>query len=138
MNQINGIAVKSLTENKPKHCIVGVPINIDFADIIESMRCESALRVTKTANGTKIPTSVVILNFKGQIPVKVKVGYFSFKIKPFIREPLRCYKCNAYSANSLREWSLADSDGFWGAEISSILLKLDLGKVEDALTRSSD
>ena len=65
-------------------------------DIIESVRCESALSVTKTANETKIPTSVVILNFKGQIPVKVKVGYLSFKIKPFIREPLRCYKCNAY------------------------------------------
>ena len=93
---INGIAVKSLTENKPKQCIVGVPMNIDIADIIESVRYENALRVTKTANGTKIPTSVVILNFKGQIPVKVKVGYLSFKIKPFIREPLRCYKCNAY------------------------------------------
>ena len=96
MSQINGIAVKALTENKPKHCIVGVPMNIDIADIIESVQCESAIRVTKTANGTKIPTSVVILNFKGQIPVKVKVGYLSFKIKPFIREPLRCYKCNAY------------------------------------------
>ena len=70
-----------------------MPINIDIADIIESVCCESALRVTKTANGTKITTEV---NFKGQIPVKVKVGHLSFKIKPFIREPLRCYKCNAY------------------------------------------
>ena len=86
MSRINGIAVKALTENKPKHCIVGVPMNIDIANIIESVRCESTIRVTKTTNETKIPTSVVILNFKGQIPVKVKAGYLSFKIKPFIRD----------------------------------------------------
>ena len=26
----------------------------------------------------------------------MKVGYLIFKIKPFIREPVRCHKCNAY------------------------------------------
>ena len=40
MSQINDIAVKALTENKPNHCIVGVPMNTDIADIIESVRCE--------------------------------------------------------------------------------------------------
>ena len=54
MNQINSIAVKALTGNKPKHCVVGcVPMNVDVADIIESVRCKSAIRVTKTANGPR-------------------------------------------------------------------------------------
>ena len=39
MSQINGIAVKSLTENKPKHCIVGVPMNIELPTL--SNRCDA-------------------------------------------------------------------------------------------------
>ena len=34
MSQKNGIAVKALTMNKPKHFIVGMPMNVDIADII--------------------------------------------------------------------------------------------------------
>ena len=41
-------------------------------------------------------SSEVIFNFQDEIPDRVKIGYLSFKIKPYVREPTRCYKCNAY------------------------------------------
>ena len=41
-------------------------------------------------------SSVVILSFQGKVPDRVKLGYLSFKVKPYVREPTSCYKCNAY------------------------------------------
>lgn len=54
---------------------IALSTNIDTTDNIEVVRCESELRVIKIFNETKVPTSVVILNYNSQIPLKVKVGH---------------------------------------------------------------
>ena len=96
IKNLDGVAANAHVAAKPKYCIIGVPANVDDDSIKLSTGCGNATRIFKNIGGSKVASSVVILSFQGNIPDKVKIGYLSFKVKPYIREPTRCYKCNAY------------------------------------------
>ena len=96
IKNLDGVAANAHVAAKPKYCIIGVPANVDDDSIKLSTGCGNATRIFKNIGGSKVASSVVILSFQGNIPGKVKIGYLSFKVKPYVREPTRCYKCNAY------------------------------------------
>ena len=96
IKNLDGVAANAHVAAKPKYCIIGVPVNVDDETIKLGTGCESATRIFKSIGGSKVASPVVILSFQGKVPDRVKLGYLSFKVKPFVREPIRCYKCNAY------------------------------------------
>ena len=96
IKSLDGVAANAHVAAKTKYCIIGIPANVDDDSIKLSTGCGNATRVFKNIGGSKVASSVVILSFQDKIPDKVKIGYLSFKVKPYIREPTRCYKCNAY------------------------------------------
>ena len=81
---------------KPKYCIIGVPACVDDEAVKECTGYENAARVIKNVGRKKEASSMVILSFQGETSERVKIGYLSFKVKPYLREPTRCFKCNAY------------------------------------------
>ena len=96
IKNLDGVVANAHVAAKPKYCIIGVPVNVDEETIKLGTGCESATRVFKSIGGSKVASSVVTLSFQGKVPDRVKLGYLSFKVKPFVREPTRCYKYNAY------------------------------------------
>ena len=59
---------------KPKYCFIGVPISVDDETINLGTGCESATKVVKNIGGSKVASSVVILNFQNKVPDRVKIG----------------------------------------------------------------
>ena len=41
-------------------------------------------------------STTVCLNFQSELPSEVRTGYLLFKIRPYIPNPLRCFKCNRF------------------------------------------
>ena len=96
IKDLDGVSANARVAAKPKYCIIGVPACVDDETVKECTGCEKATRVIKSVGGKKEVSSVVILSFQGATPERVKIGYLSFKVKPYLREPTRCFKCNAY------------------------------------------
>ena len=77
-----------------KMVILGVPEDIELDDIKRESGCLSAYRISKKIKGAVVLTTAVVLTFiRGKAPDRVKLAYLSFRTKPFVAEPLRCYKC---------------------------------------------
>ena len=96
IKELDGVSASARVAAKPKYCIIGVPACVYDETVKECTSCENAARVIKNVGGRKEASSVVILSFQGETPERVKIGYLSFKVKPYLREPTRCFKCNAY------------------------------------------
>ena len=96
IKDLDGVSANARVAAKPKYCIIGVPACVDDETVKECTGCVKAARVIKNVGGKKEASSVVILSYQGATPERVKIGYLSFKVKPYLREPTRCFKCNAY------------------------------------------
>ncbi|GFV21163.1 RNA-directed DNA polymerase from mobile element jockey [Trichonephila clavipes] len=62
-------------------------------------------RITIKKDSTRIPTKHLILTFNSPIlPTNIKAGYLNCRIRPYIPNPLRCFKCQRFghSQNSCR------------------------------------
>jgi hypothetical protein len=53
-------------------------------------------RITVMRDGKITETPSVILAFEGNIPDKLQIGLYSFKVEPYIPKPIRCGKCQRY------------------------------------------
>ncbi|GFU76332.1 uncharacterized protein TNCV_285321 [Trichonephila clavipes] len=54
-------------------------------------------RITIKRDSNIIPTKHIILTFnKPKLPITVKAGYLNCKIRPYIPNPLRCFKCQRF------------------------------------------
>lgn len=48
-------------------------------------------------NGTKQESLSVLLQFREEVlPARVKVGFMSFYVRPYVPPPLRCFKCQRF------------------------------------------
>lgn len=83
-----------------KGVIYGVSAEISMEELIREIKEEDisdAVRIKVFRDGEKHETTTVILTFKeGALPERVFVGCLSFKVHPYRRPPLRCYKCQRY------------------------------------------
>ncbi|GFX68940.1 uncharacterized protein TNCV_682991 [Trichonephila clavipes] len=54
-------------------------------------------RITIKKNTTVFPTKHLILTFNSpNLPTSIKAGYLNCKIRPYIPNPLRCFKCQKF------------------------------------------
>ncbi|GFY16139.1 uncharacterized protein TNCV_3531421 [Trichonephila clavipes] len=54
-------------------------------------------RITIRKKNTNIPTKHLILTFNNpKLPSTIKAGYLNCKIRPYIPNPLRCFKCQRF------------------------------------------
>ncbi|GBM48863.1 hypothetical protein AVEN_36920-1 [Araneus ventricosus] len=75
-------------------------IHVTEAEFLEEIRDENvcaARRINIRRDGQLIPTQHVVLTFQTPpLPKSIKVGYTSCKLRPYIPNPLRCFKCQRY------------------------------------------
>ncbi|GFV47974.1 uncharacterized protein TNCV_2295541 [Trichonephila clavipes] len=70
------------------------------AEILEGFSDQGVIqvrRITIKRDSNIIPTKHIILTFnKPKLPTAVKAGYLNCKIRPYIPNPLRCFKCQRF------------------------------------------
>lgn len=78
----------------------GELIDYDLKRLTDKMKDQKvidAYRILRNVNGTKMPSSTIVLTFnKIQPPEYVKVGYLSIPIVPYIEHPRRCFQCQQF------------------------------------------
>lgn len=51
-------------------------------------------RLFTNRNGGREASTTVAVTFKcKRLPERIKIGYISYTVRPFVRPPLRCFKC---------------------------------------------
>lgn len=64
---------------------------------LKSQFVKEIRRITKKVNGEAHNTNVFVLTFDLPfLPTDIKVAYLSLRVRPFIPQPLRCYKCQKF------------------------------------------
>ncbi|XP_055941879.1 uncharacterized protein LOC129971926 [Argiope bruennichi] len=64
---------------------------------LHSQKVCAAHRIKIKRNGSFIPTKHVILTFSSpELPKFIRAGYIQSKVKPYIPNPLRCFKCQRF------------------------------------------
>lgn len=80
--------------------ITGVTTDIPIEDILSNVtgaKVVKAKRLMYTKDGVKQESLSVMLQFNEEVlPVRVKVGYLSYQVRPYIPPPLRCFKCQRF------------------------------------------
>ncbi|GFT97309.1 RNase H domain-containing protein, partial [Trichonephila clavipes] len=70
------------------------------AEILEGFSSQGVIqvrRITLKKDTTLIPTKHLILTFSSPtLPHPIKAGYLNCKIRPYIPNPLRCFKCQRF------------------------------------------
>ncbi|GFX32841.1 uncharacterized protein TNCV_889771 [Trichonephila clavipes] len=70
------------------------------AEILEGFSDQGVIqvrRITIKRDSNIIPTKHIILTFNNpKLPTTVKAGYLNCKIRPYIPNPLRCFKCQRF------------------------------------------
>ncbi|GBN34339.1 hypothetical protein AVEN_130021-1 [Araneus ventricosus] len=88
----------------------GVLSNPDFihvteAEFLEELRDQNvcaARSINIRRDGRHIPTQHVVLTFQRPVlPKSIKAGYINCKLRPYIPNPLRCFKCQRYGHSQL-------------------------------------
>ncbi|GFU18579.1 putative RNA-directed DNA polymerase from transposon X-element [Trichonephila clavipes] len=69
-------------------------------EILEGFSSQGVIqvrRITIKKDSTRIPTKHLILTFNSPIlPTNIKAGYLNCRIRPYIPNPLRCFKCQRF------------------------------------------
>ncbi|GBM93400.1 hypothetical protein AVEN_151655-1 [Araneus ventricosus] len=69
----------------------------EFVSGLEAQKVIAARRITLKRDGQIIPTRHVILTFDTPVlPKKITAGYISCDIRPYIPNPVRCFKCQRF------------------------------------------
>ena len=71
--------------------------NDDIADGLAECGVSSARRIMTKRRGTWVPTHSVVLSFnQEELPRDVTIGYVRVKVRPYIPNPMRCYRCQRF------------------------------------------
>ncbi|XP_064475572.1 uncharacterized protein LOC135389455 [Ornithodoros turicata] len=90
--------------------VVAVPelIDVPVEEILANLKEQQVIDVRKIKirkNNEYITTRNIVLTFdQPTLPEKLKVGYLSADVRPYIPNPLRCFRCNRFghAADSCR------------------------------------
>jgi hypothetical protein len=75
----------------------------DLLSELASMGVVGVKRITRKADGVDLPTPSVILTFRGHcLPESVKVGFLNVRVRPYVANPLLCYRCFRYGHTKAR------------------------------------
>lgn len=81
---------------KLRGVIYDIPQDITMEVVMKEVRGGKVVKATRLQtkrNGVKEDSLSVLLEFEGEMPKKVIMGYFRFDVREFIPAPLRCFKC---------------------------------------------
>lgn len=80
--------------------ITGVPLDVSMDELknnINGGQIVGARRLFMTREGSRMESLSVELRFDGDVlPDKVKLGFISYTVRPFVPPPLRCFNCQKY------------------------------------------
>ncbi|GFW27183.1 uncharacterized protein TNCV_94091 [Trichonephila clavipes] len=66
------------------------------AEILEGL-FDQVRRITILRDSTRLPTKHIILTFNNpKLPATIKAGYLNCKIRPYVSNPLRSFKCQRF------------------------------------------
>ena len=99
-----------VTPNNHLNFCKGVVSSSEFKGIsdtdLQTMFSPIAVRVSRLTKKTKdgpIPSNSLLFLFKASVlPKSVKFGYLSFRVKPFLPNPMRCFNCQRYGHSNTR------------------------------------
>ena len=85
----------------PKGVIYNVPLDIKADEILNCLQPQVKFVKRfqyKPAGELELHDSTaILLHFQSELTSEVRTGYLLFKIRPYIPNPLRCFKCNLFS-----------------------------------------
>lgn len=80
--------------------ITGIPVDEDLDKLKRSIQGGDVTRLkrlTRMVNGERVDSLSVLIEFEGNnLPDKIKIGYLSFMVRPYVPPPLRCFKCQRF------------------------------------------
>ncbi|GFV04574.1 putative adenylate cyclase type 3-like protein [Trichonephila clavipes] len=69
----------------------------EIEEELASQGVEAVKRITSIKEGKTITSPLFILTFsKHTLPENILIGYLNIKIRPYIPNPLRCFRCQSY------------------------------------------
>ncbi|GBO18982.1 hypothetical protein AVEN_275680-1 [Araneus ventricosus] len=69
----------------------------DLLDCLKNQNVIVVKRITLKRNGQNFPTKHLILTFNNPtLPKSVKIAYINCPVKPYIPDPIRCFKCQKF------------------------------------------
>jgi hypothetical protein len=75
----------------------------DLLTELASVGVVKAKRITRKSDGADEPTPSVILTFdRMELPSSVRVGFLSVRVRPYVPNPLICYRCFRYGHTKAR------------------------------------
>ncbi len=108
--QIAGLQVEVTTHPTLNLC-KGVVNHEDFAtenedellSFFKSYGVTEVYRIRRKENGKEIPTSTLILTFNlPSLPEYVSCGYYNLRVRQYVPNPLRCFKCQRFGHTQQR------------------------------------
>ena len=68
---------------------------------LQGSNVQDVKHILKTENVQKVPTGTLALTFNtAKLPQSIKAGYIKLNVRPYIPNPLRCFKCQAFGHKS--------------------------------------
>ncbi|XP_026142685.1 deoxyuridine 5'-triphosphate nucleotidohydrolase, mitochondrial isoform X2 [Carassius auratus] len=92
----------TLMKKKPwvRGVITGIPTDVNTDKIkscVEGAKVVGAKRLQYVKNKERMDSLSVMLQFdEERMPERVKIGYVSYPVRPYVPPPLRCFKCQKY------------------------------------------
>lgn len=81
-------------------------LNCSITEILENLNEQGVTdvrRITMMRDGKRVESASLILTFKfDKLPKKVKAGFHSITVRPYIPSPLRCFKCLRFGHTSIK------------------------------------
>ncbi|GFT05543.1 RNA-directed DNA polymerase from mobile element jockey [Trichonephila clavipes] len=69
----------------------------EIEEELASQVVEAVKRITSIKDGKTVTSPLFILTFsKHTLPENILIGYLNIKIRPYIPNPLRCFRCQSY------------------------------------------
>ncbi|KAG7173424.1 putative RNA-directed DNA polymerase from mobile element jockey-like 96 [Homarus americanus] len=96
VTNLNGKTVKIILldpeEKTTRMVLLRYPLELPVEVIIKHSKVTKAERCVTSQD--KAQTKQVLVDIKGTVPEEVDLGNWgTYKLRPFVPEPLRCYKC---------------------------------------------
>lgn len=81
--------------------ITGVALEVTMIELMRNIKGGNVIeakRLQRNREGNKEESLSVMLRFEsgGVLPSKVMIGYVCFRVREYVRAPMRCYNCQRY------------------------------------------
>ncbi|GFY79719.1 putative tick transposon [Trichonephila inaurata madagascariensis] len=101
LSNISITATPHKTLNSSKgviYCPDLIPLlDSEIEEELTSQGVEAVKRITSIKDGKTVTSPLFILTFsKHTLPENILIGYLNIKIRPYIPNPLRCFRCQSY------------------------------------------